>query len=597
MNLSHDASQEIESLKQCQNHANIVKFIEHIEDSNFKYVIFEYLSGGELFSRIRDRSFFSEDDARKYFRQLVDAIKFMHENGIVHRDLKPENIMFDGEKISSLKIVDFGFARLKTSEETQPCYTLDYAAPESLSKGTNKESRDIWALGAILYTMLVGHTPFMPQNVSKQNEESKYRKIQMENICQGKFNRDAPQWNKISRGAQTLISKMLKVNEAERLSLKDVFNDKWLFGEFENRKNVKREQKTNGKSFPEKPKILSDEPITIDDDDDDSLDCPSKEVVREEVSSNDSSGIVLSDRNETSSLSSHVDEHTMAGSHLLLEPQILPEDLSAKSKHEKKKQTPKEMRKLKVASKNVKQEIIADPLPVYTNELSTIVSTEQNENFKGFEETERIDIGACTFVISTFDEAFDAGDFKSSIPQVVSPRKRGRRKKLKIEPVDEHLSEEPPLRVTRSMMPRKPTQTIVQVKQEVRQTRKRKLKDESIPEVSRHHLQPPISLISLKSEVTKMPAVVSSTNVFKAPQVLMQPPKKRLGRPRKIASKPTAKPKERRSLRSHHPIITTTPNTQPLILDRRTYYRSTSPPTVTFYEYRAKRLKMMNNSQ
>lgn len=281
MNKLHDPSQELEALRQCGDHPNIVKLIEDLEDSSFRYIVFELLSGGELFSRIREQNHFSEDTARVFFKQLVDAVKFMHDRGIVHRDLKPENIMFISEdEQSQLKIVDFGFARKKTSEETSPCFTLDYAAPESLSKGTTKESRDMWSLGVILYTMLVGHTPFMPQNINKQTDEMKYRKQLTENISKGLYNQKSENFRNVSEEARSLISSLLEVDEADRCILDEILKHPWLTGaDFEENQASKADS-----GF----KSGAEEPITIDDD-----------------STDDSSGIVLSERNEGSSTSSH----------------------------------------------------------------------------------------------------------------------------------------------------------------------------------------------------------------------------------------------------------------------------------------------------
>lgn len=283
MNKLHDPSQELEALRQCGDHPNIVKLIEDLEDTNFRYIIFELLSGGELFSRIREHNHFSEETARVFFKQLVDAVKFMHDRGIVHRDLKPENIMFISEdEQSQLKIVDFGFARKKTSEETSPCFTLDYAAPESLSKGTTKESRDMWSLGVILYTMLVGHTPFMPQHINKQTDELKYRKQLTENISKGLYNQKSENFLNISDSARSLISSLLEVDEAERYNLSDLYDHPWLTDTSRVLEAI--DHMDNGANR------VAEEPITIDDD-----------------STDDSSGIVLSERNEGSSTSSHAE--------------------------------------------------------------------------------------------------------------------------------------------------------------------------------------------------------------------------------------------------------------------------------------------------
>lgn len=298
MNLTHDASQEIEALVKCQGHQNIVTLVEHMKDSQYSYIVFELLSGGELFSRIREGSTFAEKSARVFFRQIVKAVGFIHQKEIVHRDLKPENIMFVDKEEDKLKIVDFGFARRRSSEETAPCYTLDYAAPESLMKGTTKESRDMWSLGVILYTMLIGHTPFMPQDINKQRDEQRYRNKLMENIKQQAFTKGRL-WDNAPASAKELIVNLLQVNETKRLKLSDVLDHPWIS------KDNQNEVESGFEEPNSTPRYINSVPIEIDDD---SNELPPIAETREEVCSNDSSGIVLSDRNEGSSLSSRVEE-------------------------------------------------------------------------------------------------------------------------------------------------------------------------------------------------------------------------------------------------------------------------------------------------
>lgn len=210
---------------------------------------------------------------------------------------------------SQLKIIDFGFSRRRTSEETAPCFTLDYAAPESLTKGPTKESRDMWSLGVILYTMLCGNTPFMPQNISKQQDEKNYRLQLTDKIKRGRFNQSEP-WGSLSDQAQHLIENLLQVDESKRLTLGEVLKHEWVTQDDDTDDDAVDNSFENLSLTANGPKshelFTESEPITVDDD---SMDAQPKENgTREEVCSNDSSGIVLSDRNECSSLSSHVEE-------------------------------------------------------------------------------------------------------------------------------------------------------------------------------------------------------------------------------------------------------------------------------------------------
>lgn len=293
MNPLHDASQEIAALQKCQGHENVVEVVENLEDNNYKYIVFELLNGGELFQRISQFNHFTELLARSYFRQLVNAVEFIHNQNIVHRDLKPENIMFvDNKEDSLLKVVDFGFARRRTSEETPPCFTLDYAAPESLTKGTTKESRDMWSLGVILYIMLCGNTPFTAKDIDKRDEKN-YRLKVTENIKRGEFNTECLQWERLTREAKTLIASLLQVDETVRLTLKEVLDHPWMTSEPDEVETDKEEDNED------------QEPIIVEDDDDMVIPMTVENKSREENCSNDSSGIVVSERNGGSSLSSH----------------------------------------------------------------------------------------------------------------------------------------------------------------------------------------------------------------------------------------------------------------------------------------------------
>lgn len=120
------------------------------------YLVLELLRGGELLEHIRKKRLFSESEASQILRSLVSAVSFMHEEaGVVHRDLKPENILYaDDTPGAPVKIIDFGFARLRPQSPAgpmqTPCFTLQYAAPELLAQQGYDESCDLWSLGVIL---------------------------------------------------------------------------------------------------------------------------------------------------------------------------------------------------------------------------------------------------------------------------------------------------------------------------------------------------------------------------------------------------------------------------------------------------------------
>ncbi|KAJ8919730.1 hypothetical protein NQ315_006258, partial [Exocentrus adspersus] len=243
---ARDCTQEVNLLRACQGHPNIVSLYEFIQDENFTYLVLEYLKGGELFDRIRQKSRFTEGEASVILRKLVSAVSFMHSRGVVHRDLKPENLVFTStDEEAEIKIIDFGFARLKQEKEPlhTPCFTLHYAAPEVL-KGDPEgydENCDLWSLGVILYTMLCGKAPFHAR--SRDESVSSI----MERIKGGDFNFDSPAWLGVSSEAKHVVRGLLTVDPNLRLRMHDLKSNPWIRG---------------NQSFPQTPLMTPDVLLT-----------------------------------------------------------------------------------------------------------------------------------------------------------------------------------------------------------------------------------------------------------------------------------------------------------------------------------------------
>ncbi|XP_013401008.1 ribosomal protein S6 kinase alpha-5 [Lingula anatina] len=229
-----DASREINLLKLCQGHPNIVELHDVFQDELHTYLVLDYLRGGELLERIKKKDRFTETEASQIMRKVVSAVQFMHSKGVVHRDLKPENLLFQDEsELANIKIVDFGFARLKPENQTMmtPCFTLHYAAPEVLKTTSNNnngsgydESCDLWSLGVILYTMLSGKAPF--QTDSKDERAASI----MHKIKEGEFTFSGQEWNMVSEEAKKLIKGLLTVDPRRRISMRELIRSKWLRG-------------------------------------------------------------------------------------------------------------------------------------------------------------------------------------------------------------------------------------------------------------------------------------------------------------------------------------------------------------------------------
>ena len=182
------------------------------------------VDGTELFQKIIERGSFSEMDAVKIIRQVVDGIAYVHEHGMAHRDLKPENLLCatgdDGEIL--IKIADFGLSKafsdgdpLKTA-----CGTPDYAAPEVLTFDQTgySDAVDLWSIGVITYVLLCGYPPFYADTVPELFEA----------IKRGTFSFPSAEWSTISANAKDFISKLIVVDPKARLTAQQARAHPWL---------------------------------------------------------------------------------------------------------------------------------------------------------------------------------------------------------------------------------------------------------------------------------------------------------------------------------------------------------------------------------
>eukprot|EP00451_Oxyrrhis_marina_P003740 CAMPEP_0204274430 /NCGR_PEP_ID=MMETSP0468-20130131/25183_1 /ASSEMBLY_ACC=CAM_ASM_000383 /TAXON_ID=2969 /ORGANISM="Oxyrrhis marina" /LENGTH=407 /DNA_ID=CAMNT_0051250639 /DNA_START=17 /DNA_END=1240 /DNA_ORIENTATION=- len=188
-------------------HANIIKLLFHFEDEQHIYLGLEYASGGELFSRLRKVKRLGNPQAARYVYESLEALKYLHSQNpkIIHRDLKPENILLDGN--DRIKLCDFGYAKPIEAGATATtfCGTLDYLAPEMIKGSGHDESVDCWAMGVLLFELLVGQSPFAAAEQTQTTDKIQKRQLQ--------FPAD------IDPDAKDLIDKLLRLNPKERPSV------------------------------------------------------------------------------------------------------------------------------------------------------------------------------------------------------------------------------------------------------------------------------------------------------------------------------------------------------------------------------------------
>ena len=206
---------EIKLLKKLRNHKNIIKYFEHFETKKYFCIVMENISGGNLLKAINKMSKFSEPMAKNIFKQLIQTIKYLHNNDIVHRDIKPDNILLELD--NTIKLCDFGVSKQikKGQLLTDSCGTPAFIAPEILKDNPyDPYITDIWSSGVVLYIIVSGFFPFRGIN------EAELRK----NILGGKY----PELFDVSDNLKDLINKMLEINPEKRISLDEILNHPWL---------------------------------------------------------------------------------------------------------------------------------------------------------------------------------------------------------------------------------------------------------------------------------------------------------------------------------------------------------------------------------
>ncbi|XP_064640883.1 calcium/calmodulin-dependent protein kinase type II delta 1 chain-like isoform X21 [Lineus longissimus] len=203
-------------------HPNIVRLHDSIQDEGYHYLVFDLVTGGELFEDIVAREFYSEADASHCMQQILESVNYCHQHHVVHRDLKPENLLLASKsKGAAVKLADFGLA-IEVTGEQQAWFgfagTPGYLSPEVLKKDPYGKPVDIWACGVILYILLVGYPPFW--------DEDQHRLYAQ--IKQGAYEYPSPEWDTVTSEAKNLINSMLTTHPAKRITAADALKHPWI---------------------------------------------------------------------------------------------------------------------------------------------------------------------------------------------------------------------------------------------------------------------------------------------------------------------------------------------------------------------------------
>ncbi|XP_043108982.1 calcium/calmodulin-dependent protein kinase (CaM kinase) II gamma 1 isoform X10 [Puntigrus tetrazona] len=203
-------------------HPNIVRLHDSISEEGFHYLVFDLVTGGELFEDIVAREYYSEADASQCISQILESVNHIHQHDIVHRDLKPENLLLASKmKGAAVKLADFGLA-IEVQGDQQAWFgfagTPGYLSPEVLRKDPYGKPVDIWACGVILYILLVGYPPFWDEDQHKLYQQ----------IKAGAYDFPSPEWDTVTPEAKNLINQMLTINPAKRITAEQALKHPWV---------------------------------------------------------------------------------------------------------------------------------------------------------------------------------------------------------------------------------------------------------------------------------------------------------------------------------------------------------------------------------
>lgn len=213
-------------------HPHIIKFHELFLTDRHICIVMEYASGGDLFKQVQTAKRLDEPAARWFFQQLIIALDYCHRKGAVkpavfNRDIKLENILLENVpgSLPLVKICDFGYSKNDVvSQPKSKVGTLVYMAPEVVRGGQyDGEKADLWSCGVMLYVMLVGRYPF---NADKNAKPGLHTQSVVKQIMNAEWS--IPPEISISSPCRELLTKLLLLNPAERISIASIQQHPWF---------------------------------------------------------------------------------------------------------------------------------------------------------------------------------------------------------------------------------------------------------------------------------------------------------------------------------------------------------------------------------
>ncbi|CAI9607134.1 unnamed protein product [Staurois parvus] len=217
-------------------HPNILQLVNVFETQEY-FIFLELASGQEVFDWILDQGYYSEKDTGDVIRQVLEAVAYLNSLCIVHRNLKLENFLYYNRlKNSKIVISDFHLAKLETSLIKEPCGTPEYLDPEVVALQRYGRPVECRAIGVILY-ILSGNSPFY--NEMEEQDYENYDKNLFRKILHGDYKFDSQYRDDISLAAKDLVSRLMEVDQDQRVTAVDTISHEWISGNAASDKNIK----------------------------------------------------------------------------------------------------------------------------------------------------------------------------------------------------------------------------------------------------------------------------------------------------------------------------------------------------------------------
>ncbi|NXU21280.1 CAMKV protein, partial [Pardalotus punctatus] len=257
------AKNEIIILKMVK-HPNILQLVDVYITRKEYFIFLELATGREVFDWILDQGYYSEKDTSNVIRQVLEAVAYLHSLKIVHRNLKVggrgwehpwvlpcplywhsqslhwqlENLVYYNRlKNSKIVISDFHLAKLENGLIKEPCGTPEYLAPEVVGRQRYGRPVDCWAIGVIMYILLSGNPPFYEE--ADEDDYENHDKNLFRKILAGDYEFDPPYWDDISQAAKELVTRLMEVEQDQRITAEEAISHEWISGNAASDKNIK----------------------------------------------------------------------------------------------------------------------------------------------------------------------------------------------------------------------------------------------------------------------------------------------------------------------------------------------------------------------